>query len=65
MISLFLNKNICCYPSLELVGEMVLMRGHNICFYGEIWSVLPKLSMLPFLIWSTEALVKIPFSYNI
>ena len=27
---LFLNKNICCYPSLE-PSEMVLMRGHNIC----------------------------------
>ena len=25
------------------------MRGHNICFYGEILKIIPKLSLLPFL----------------
>ena len=25
------------------------MMGHNISFYGEIWLIIPKLSMLPFL----------------
>ena len=27
------------------------MIGHKICFYGEIWLIIPKL--LPLLIWST------------
>ena len=30
------------------------MRGHNICFNGEILKIIPKLSLL-LLIWSTEA----------
>ena len=25
------------------------MMGHNICFYGEIWLIIPQLSLLPFL----------------
>ena len=29
------------------------MMGHKICFYGEIWLVIPKLSLLSLLIWST------------
>ena len=29
------------------------MMGHKICFYGEIWRIIPKLSLLPLLIWST------------
>ena len=29
------------------------MVGHKICFYGEIWLIIPKLFLLPFLIWST------------
>ena len=29
------------------------MQGHKICFYGEIWLIIPKLSLLPLLIWST------------
>ena len=31
------------------------MIGHKICFYGEMWLIIPKLSLLPLLIWSTEA----------
>ena len=27
------------------------MMGHKICLYGEIWLIIPKLSLLPFLIW--------------
>ena len=23
------------------------MMGHNICFYGEIWLIIPKSSLLP------------------
>ena len=30
------------------------MMGHKICFYGEIWLIISKLSLLPLLIWSTD-----------
>ena len=30
------------------------MMGHKICFSGEMWLIIPKLSLLPLLIWSTE-----------
>ena len=29
------------------------MMGHKIRFYGEIWLIILKLSLLPLLIWST------------
>ena len=29
------------------------MMGQKICFYGEIWLIIPILSLLPLLIWST------------
>ena len=29
------------------------MMGHKICFYEEIWIIIPKLSLLLLLIWST------------
>ena len=29
------------------------MMGHKICFYGEILLIIPKLSLLLLLIWST------------
>ena len=41
-------------PHLNRLDETVLMRGHKICFYGEIWLIIPKLSLLPLLIWSTD-----------
>ena len=30
------------------------MMGHNICFEGVIWKIIPKLSVLPLLMWSTD-----------
>ena len=30
------------------------MMGHNISFEGEIQKIIPKLSLLPLLFWSTE-----------
>ena len=30
------------------------MRSHNICFCGEIWRIIPKLSLISLLIWSSE-----------
>ena len=29
------------------------MMGPNICFKGVIWKIIPKLSLLPLLIWTT------------
>ena len=29
------------------------MMGHKICFYREMWLIIPKLSLLTLLIWST------------
>ena len=31
------------------------MMDHKICFYGEMWLIIPKLSLLPLLIWSIVA----------
>ena len=36
-------------PHKNRLDRMVLMVGHKICFYGKIWLVIPKLSLLPFL----------------
>ena len=52
---LFLNKNRCCHPSLECLNKTVLMNGQKIRLQGEIWLIIPKLSLLPLLIWSTVA----------
>ena len=30
------------------------MMGHKIWFFGETWLIIPKLSLLPLLIWSTD-----------
>ena len=30
------------------------MMGHKMHFYGKIWLIIPKLSLLPRLIWSTD-----------
>ena len=30
------------------------MMGHKVCFYGELWLIIPKLSLLSPLIWSTD-----------
>ena len=41
------------------------MMGHKICLNGEIWLIIPKLSLLPFLIWSTGETVLIAYRiYN-
>ena len=40
-------------PHKNCLNETVLMMGHNIHFNGEIWIIIPKLSRLPLLIWST------------
>ena len=35
------------------------MIGHKICFYGVIWIIIPKLSQLPLLLWSTDYVVNL------
>ena len=30
------------------------MMGHKICCFGEIWLIIPKLSLFPPLFWSTD-----------
>ena len=34
------------------------MMGHKICFSGEIWLIIPKLSLLSSLTWSTITVIK-------
>ena len=40
-------------PHLDRLVETVLMMGRNISFKGVIWKIIPKLSLLPLLNWST------------
>ena len=37
--------------------KTVLMVDHRICFYGEIWLIIPKLSLF-LLIWSSGTVNK-------
>ena len=52
---LFLNENICCDPSLELSRRDSSNGESQNIFYAEIWLIIPKLSPLPLLIWSTAS----------
>ena len=40
------TKTYVVTPHWNRLNETVLMMGHKICFYGEIWLIIPKLSML-------------------
>ena len=51
--SYFSTKTYVVTPHKKRLGETVLMMGHKIGFYGEIWLIIPKLPLLPLLIWST------------
>ena len=42
----------------QSLGETVLMMGHKICCYGEIWLVIPKLPPLPILTLNTGKCIK-------
>ena len=35
------------------------MMGRKICFYGEMWLIIPKLFLLTLLIWSTDSTILI------
>ena len=40
-------------PLLNCLARTVLMSGHNLSFYGEIWIFILKLSLSPLFIWGT------------
>ena len=42
---------------LNSLDQMVLIVGHNIHFKVVLWKIIPKLSLLPLLIWSTVEVV--------
>ena len=52
-ISLFLNENIYCDPSLEPSQRDGSNDGSQHIFHREIWKIILKLFLLPLLIWST------------
>ena len=41
------------------------MMGHKICFYREMWLIIPKLSPLPLLIWSTMPVLKYTVDFQL
>ena len=64
IFSYFSMKTYDVTPHQNRLDETVLKMGHKICFYGEIWLIIPKLSLLSLLIWSTESplLIRRPHS---
>ena len=50
-------ENICCDPSLELSQWDGSNKGLNIYFKGGIGKIIPKLSLLPLVIWSTASCI--------
>ena len=42
----FSMKTYVVTPHLNCHGKTVLMMGYKICFYGEIWLIIHKLSLL-------------------
>ena len=55
-------KTYVVTPQQKRHDETVLKMGHKICFSEEIWLIIPKLFLLPLLIWSTvSTLLRYPF----
>ena len=44
-------------PHLNRLGKMILVMGRDMSFKGVIWKIIPKLSLLPILIWRIAVLV--------
>ena len=53
IIFLISQRNHFVTPHQNRLDETVLMMGLKICFNGKIWRIIPKLSQIPILIWST------------
>ena len=52
--SLVFNENICCDPSLESSQRDGSNNwSQNMFFYGKIWIIIPKLSLLSLRTWSS------------
>ena len=47
-------KTYVVTPHWNRLDGTLLMKGHKICFNGEIGPVIPNLSRLPLLIQSTD-----------
>ena len=47
--SYFSMKTYIVTPYQNRLSETVLMKDHNICLDEEIWKIIPKLSLLPYL----------------
>ena len=44
-------------PHLNRLGKKILVMGRDMSFKGVIWKIIPKLSLLPILIWRIAVLV--------
>ena len=44
-------------PHLNRLGKTILVIGLDMSFKGVIWKIMPKLSLLPILIWRIAVLV--------
>ena len=53
---------MCCDPSVEPPQGDGSNDGSQICFDGEMWIIIPKLSLLLLLIWSTALIYMIYFT---
>ena len=50
---LFLNDSICRGPLLEPSRQDGSNAESQFSSYGEIWLIIPKISLSPLLIWRT------------
>ena len=44
-------------PHLNRLCKTILVMGRDMSFKGVIWKIIPKLSLLPILIWRIAVLV--------
>ena len=58
------TKTYVMTPHKNHLDQMVLMMGHKICFYGKISTIIPKLSLLALLIWSSVQALKVAADQN-
>ena len=54
--SYFSLKLYVVTPHLNCLYEMVQMKGHNVCFYAELTTIIPHYIQLLLLTYSSEYL---------
>ena len=59
------TKNIIVASHLNCLAKAVVIRGHNVSLYGDILRIIPKLSLLPLLIWCSVKCLNIYGKYEI